>query len=205
MLVCVTSFNAFFLRAELLLSKDRSGRSVFQDFLDFSTHEAKALYARCLASVPMPVYSGRGSCGGTEAGAEAETEAGAARHRESDRQCLRLPAPAPFELIADYISVLLDSLHAPSMVTEMFQTYEGEICLVGPRKLLWHRLAINPQKMQVLSKSQRKFPFSPTNTSTPTPTPASTPTKPELKEMIENTSKYVYICVHVLHMCTCSH
>ncbi len=67
--------------------------------------------------------------------------------------------------IPDYISILLDNLHAPSMVTELFQTYEGELCLVGPRKLLWHRLAINPQKIQVLSKKQRKFPFAPINTS----------------------------------------
>jgi hypothetical protein len=55
----------------------------------------------------------------------------------------------------------LDRLNPCSMVTEMFQTYEGELKFVGPLKLLWHRLALNPQKLQVLSKKQRYFPFSP--------------------------------------------
>ena len=32
---------------------------------------------------------------------------------------------------------------------------------VGVTKLLWHRLSINPQKLQVLKKSERSFPFAP--------------------------------------------
>ena len=86
----------------------------------------------------------------------------------------------------DAISVLLDALHSPSMVTGMFQTYEGEIKLVGPRKLLWHRLAINPQKMQVLPQRQRKFPFAPKHITGET----SAQTKTVTQEIEVNSSKY---------------
>lgn len=55
----------------------------------------------------------------------------------------------------------IDVLHSSSMITEIFQTYEGELILCGPKKLIWHRVPINPQKIQVLSKKDRKFPFSP--------------------------------------------
>lgn len=52
-------------------------------------------------------------------------------------------------------------LHTTSMITEIFQTYEGELLLAGPKKLLWHNVSINPQNIQVLSKKQRVFPFAP--------------------------------------------
>jgi hypothetical protein len=55
----------------------------------------------------------------------------------------------------------LDLIHIPTMVTELFQTYDGELCYVGTKKLLWHDLALNPQKLQILSKKNQKFPFSP--------------------------------------------
>jgi hypothetical protein len=55
----------------------------------------------------------------------------------------------------------LDALHSSSMITEIFQTYEGELIYCGPKKLIWHKIPINPQKMQVLCKKDRKFPFSP--------------------------------------------
>ena len=76
-------------------------------------------------------------------------------------------------------------MHGTSMVTELFQTYEGELVLVGPRKLLWHRLAINPQSIQVLSKKQRKFPFA-----VPPPTTKSDMNMVTPPVMSENTSKY---------------
>jgi hypothetical protein len=55
----------------------------------------------------------------------------------------------------------VDSLHSTSMITDIFQTYDGELKLCGPKKLLWHRTAINVQKMQPLPKKQRVFPFAP--------------------------------------------
>jgi hypothetical protein len=56
----------------------------------------------------------------------------------------------------------IDSLHSSSMITSFFQTYDGNIMLCGPKKLIWHKLAINPQQLQVLKKKKdRKFPFAP--------------------------------------------
>lgn len=55
----------------------------------------------------------------------------------------------------------LDSLHSPSMCTDMFQTYDGELKFCGTKKLLWHRIGMNFQKLQVLKKNDRKFPFQP--------------------------------------------
>lgn len=59
----------------------------------------------------------------------------------------------------------INTLHIPQMSTSMFQTYEGELVFVGTKKLLWHRLAMNPQKLQVLSKRERHFPFAPNSAS----------------------------------------
>jgi hypothetical protein len=55
----------------------------------------------------------------------------------------------------------LNDLHSSSMVTEIFQTYDGEIKVVGPRKLIWHKVSLNPEKMQPISKKQRQFLFRP--------------------------------------------
>ena len=58
----------------------------------------------------------------------------------------------------------LDSLHSAAMVTDMFQTYDGQLRLAGPQKLLWHRKAINSQKIQPLSRKQQLYPFAPPST-----------------------------------------
>ncbi len=56
----------------------------------------------------------------------------------------------------------VDALHTARMSSSLFQTYDGELKLLGTKKLLWHRIAINPQRLQVLSKKNRQFPFAPT-------------------------------------------
>jgi hypothetical protein len=55
----------------------------------------------------------------------------------------------------------IHSLHSAAMSTDIFQTYDGKLKLCGPQKLLWHRNAINPQKIQPLSKKQQIYPFAP--------------------------------------------
>lgn len=55
----------------------------------------------------------------------------------------------------------IDALHANEMSTDFFQTYDGELKFFGTMKLLWHRLPLNTQKLQLLPKNQRKFPFAP--------------------------------------------
>lgn len=59
----------------------------------------------------------------------------------------------------------INKLHCPFMTTAMFQTYDGELKYVGTKKLLWHKIALNPQKLQMLSKKERKYPFAPSSES----------------------------------------
>jgi len=128
-LVCTTTYNAFFIRADALDLHLQAGlEGPLGDVLGELPRSATSLFS-----------------------AIASNSAHA----------------APDAAQRDAISELLEALHAPSMVTELLQTYEGEIRLVGPKKLLWHRLAINPQKFQVLPARQRKFPFAPTNMCVP--------------------------------------
>jgi hypothetical protein len=63
----------------------------------------------------------------------------------------------------------LSALHPSpsSMMTDIFQTYDGELKLCGPKKLIWHKVAINLQSIQPLKKkSSRVFPFAPPSTLT---------------------------------------
>jgi hypothetical protein len=58
----------------------------------------------------------------------------------------------------------LSALHPSpsSMMTDLFQTYDGELKLCGPKKLIWHKVAINIQSIQPLKKKKsRVFPFAP--------------------------------------------
>ena len=55
----------------------------------------------------------------------------------------------------------LSVMHQTTMVTHLFQTYDGELKFAGPLKMMWHEHALNPQKLQVLSKKNRYFPHSP--------------------------------------------
>jgi hypothetical protein len=60
------------------------------------------------------------------------------------------------------VKSLLDILHPPaSMYTYMFQTYDGELKFAGSKKLIWHKLALNPQQLQMLPVRDRKFPYEP--------------------------------------------
>jgi len=60
------------------------------------------------------------------------------------------------------VKSLLDIMHPPaSMYTYMFQTYDGELKYAGSKKLIWHKLALNPQKLQMLPVRDRKFPYEP--------------------------------------------
>lgn len=57
----------------------------------------------------------------------------------------------------------LAALHDSTMITDIFQTYDGELKLCGPKKLIWHKVAINVQNIQPLKKKMRVFPFAPPN------------------------------------------
>lgn len=60
-----------------------------------------------------------------------------------------------FEITDNSISQLwLDQ----SNVTHLFVTYDGEICLVGNKTLKWHRIPIDPGRIQQLPRFLRRFP-----------------------------------------------
>eukprot|EP00041_Stephanoeca_diplocostata_P021710 m.511114 g.511114 ORF g.511114 m.511114 type:complete len:261 (+) comp21891_c1_seq18:736-1518(+) len=61
----------------------------------------------------------------------------------------------------------IDHLHQPSMATDLWQLYDGNLCIAGCKKMLWHRVPMDVSKMQVLPAGKRgKFPFAPKNTVT---------------------------------------
>lgn len=55
----------------------------------------------------------------------------------------------------------LDFMHDTPMATDMFQLYDGTLRIAGCKKLLWHRIRIDEQHLQVLHPSKRTFPFAP--------------------------------------------
>lgn len=60
------------------------------------------------------------------------------------------------------LATSVDHLHAPSMTTDLWQLYDGSICIAGCKKLLWHRIKMDVEKMQVLPREkQGSFPFAP--------------------------------------------
>ena len=80
-------------------------------------------------------------------------------------------------------------LHTTSMITEIFQTYEGELLLAGPKKLLWHNVPINPQSIQVLPKKERVFPFAPQSKLVDNQTGLDNAESKRCSEQINNVSK----------------
>jgi isopenicillin N synthase-like dioxygenase len=59
----------------------------------------------------------------------------------------------------------IEALHEPTMGTSLYQLYDGNMKLWGCKKLLWHRVPIDEERIQMLPLSQRQFPFAPNFTS----------------------------------------
>jgi isopenicillin N synthase-like dioxygenase len=64
-------------------------------------------------------------------------------------------------LKAEVPDTSIEALHEHSMRTTLYQLYDGTLKLWGCKKLLWHRMAIDEKKMQMLAPTERKFPFAP--------------------------------------------
>jgi hypothetical protein len=67
----------------------------------------------------------------------------------------------------------IEALHEVTMGTALYQLYDGTIKLWGCKKLLWHRLSLDESQFQLLSPSQRSFPFAPPPSSVATNSIAS--------------------------------
>lgn len=57
----------------------------------------------------------------------------------------------------------LEQLHDFSMGTSLYQLYDGTLKLAGCKKLLWHKLALDENKIQHLAKHDRVYPYAPPN------------------------------------------
>ena len=57
----------------------------------------------------------------------------------------------------------IEALHELTMGTQLYQLYDGTIKLHGCKKMLWHRLPLVEERMQMLSLEEREFPFAPEN------------------------------------------
>lgn len=55
----------------------------------------------------------------------------------------------------------IEALHQVTMGTQLYQLYDGTLRVWGCKKLLWHRQPIQEDKLQMLSKAERVFPFAP--------------------------------------------
>merc|ERR1719461_1905968 len=52
-------------------------------------------------------------------------------------------------------------MHDTPMQTQIFQLYDGTIKIAGCKKLIWHKIKIDEEKMQMIPKNKRLFPFAP--------------------------------------------
>ena len=52
-------------------------------------------------------------------------------------------------------------MHDVPMETQIFQLYDGTLKIAGCRKLVWHKTRINEEKIQIIPKEKRQFPFKP--------------------------------------------
>jgi isopenicillin N synthase-like dioxygenase len=55
----------------------------------------------------------------------------------------------------------IEALHEITMGTSLYQLYDGTLKLWGCKKLLWHRMAIDERKLQMIQPEERHFPFAP--------------------------------------------
>eukprot|EP00980_Cylindrotheca_fusiformis_P020722 scaffold7738_cov133-Cylindrotheca_fusiformis.AAC.31 len=55
----------------------------------------------------------------------------------------------------------IEALHEITMGTSIYQLYDGTLKLWGCKKMLWHRVAMEEKKMQMLPPERRNFPFAP--------------------------------------------
>lgn len=55
----------------------------------------------------------------------------------------------------------IEALHDISMGTSLYQLYDGTLKLWGCKKLLWHKVPLDENKLQIIGSGQRSFPFEP--------------------------------------------
>jgi hypothetical protein len=137
-LITTTIYNAFFIRSDLLQGEK------FRDFFQTVPEDVRSLYRAINSNYESYDKSDTSEKSTCDSDSVIVVDLQSAYHRNA-------------------VATQLEFLRPPSMVTEIFQTYDGELKYAGPQKLLWHRLSMNPQKLQVLPKRSRKYAFAPKN------------------------------------------
>jgi len=87
----------------------------------------------------------------------------------------------------------IETLHEVTMGTTLYQLYDGTLKISGCKKLLWHRIPIKEDDIQVLKKEKdRSFPFAPGTSSVAANPVASVENEVELFQSISiDMSPYV--------------
>eukprot|EP00934_Nitzschia_sp_Nitz4_P006404 Nitzschia sp. Nitz4//scaffold169_size48518//26224//28335//NITZ4_007074-RA/size48518-snap-gene-0.53-mRNA-1//1//CDS//3329538394//6394//frame0 len=74
-----------------------------------------------------------------------------------------VPRPLYLEHLQDLVpDTSIEALHEITMGTSLYQLYDGTLKLWGCKRLLWHRMGISEEQIQVLPQEERAFPFAPT-------------------------------------------
>jgi isopenicillin N synthase-like dioxygenase len=64
-------------------------------------------------------------------------------------------------LVNEVPETTVEALHETTMGTSLYQLYDGTLKLWGCKKLLWHRIPIDENSIQMLQPEERDFPFAP--------------------------------------------
>ena len=69
-------------------------------------------------------------------------------------------------LIREVPDTSIEALHEHTMGTSLYQLYDGTLKLWGCKRMLWHRMPMDEDKLQMIPASSRIFPFAPSTTTT---------------------------------------
>jgi isopenicillin N synthase-like dioxygenase len=56
----------------------------------------------------------------------------------------------------------IEALHENTMGTSLYQLYDGTLKLWGCKRMLWHRVPMDEEKLQMIPPESRTFPYAPT-------------------------------------------
>jgi isopenicillin N synthase-like dioxygenase len=64
-------------------------------------------------------------------------------------------------LVNEIPDTSIEALHENTMGTSLYQLYDGTLKLWGCKRMLWHRIPIDEEKLQMIPSENRTFPYAP--------------------------------------------
>lgn len=180
-----TLFNAFFVRADLwelfaphlpqLSQTESGGKSCaqFERLVSWWSTAASVMAVTCCFSHSDGISTVWGPRAHAQRSADhvgdeicfQENIAFRESHTLKLQSLSKVPHPWCLCVLAAVPELMIDHLHQPSMTTDLWQLYDGNLCIAGCKKMLWHKVPMDVAKMQVLPAEKRgQFPFAPKNT-----------------------------------------